>query len=516
MLALLALAAAGFGALPLVQGDETVQDFKRYYRKFHETWERVEAVRALDGIDDPEVPRVLLKYKVLRDPDPQVARAGFEVLVQLPSEKARAPLLAVLEDGKPADVLPPIVRAAGAGGWSEFLPLLRPFLEAGDDTLRLWTATALGQLGDEASLPALAGLATGDPNPLVRAAAVDALKALGKGHEDVAGPALVQALQDEALEVQTAAALALQVVRVKEAVPVLLDLWEEGEGRILEQVYPTLLAITDMQFGTDPAIWRRWWDRAGADWVPPSDEEVARRRAAREAMNAQYAAPKKQAAFMGIETPSVRVVFIIDVSGSMEEQVVDRESFQGYRSFRKLDIVKEELVRTLEGLEGNVRFNVLAFASKVYSWRRDLAPANALNRRSAIRWVEKLKPVGGGQAAAAAAAGLRGSSGVDDGRTNTYAALLAGLGIPTDRRGLPVLPGDADALPTPVDTIFFLSDGRPTVGALVDPDDILESVLELNRFRRIVIHTIAIGEFQKDFMQELARRTGGQFVDLGR
>ncbi len=514
MLSMLALAAVGLWALP--QGDETVRDFKRYYRKFQDTWERVEAVRALDGIDDPAVPTVLLKYKVLQDADPQVARAGFEVLVRLPSEAARAPLRAILEEGKPPAVLPVLVRAAGAGGWQEFQPLLLPLLEFRDDSLRLWTATALGQLGAEDALPALAGLATGDPNPLVRVAAVDALKTLGKGHEEVAGPALVQALQDDALEVQTAAALALQVVREKAAVPVLLDLWEHGEGRILEQVYPTLLAITDLQFGADPALWRRWWERAGETWQVPSDEEVAKRKAARAAMNAQYVSPRQQASFMGIETPSIRVVFIIDVSGSMEEQVVDRESFQGYESYRKLDIVKEELARTIEGLEGNVRFNVLAFASKVYNWRKNLAPANALNRRSAIRWVEKLKPVGGGQAAARAAAGLRGSSGVDDGRTNTYAALLAGLGIPTDREGLPVLPADADALPTPVDTIFFLSDGRPTVGALVDPDDILESILDLNRFRRIVLHTIAIGEFQKDFMQELARRSGGQFVDLGR
>ena len=42
------------------------------------------------------------------------------------------------------------------------------------------------------------------------------------------------------------------------------------------------------------------------------------------------------------------------------------------------------------------------------------------------------------------------------------------------------------------------------------------SITEINRFRRITLHTIAIGEFQKDFMQELARLNGGVFVDLGR
>ena len=67
-----------------------------------------------------------------------------------------------------------------------------------------------------------------------------------------------------------------------------------------------------------------------------------------------------------------------------------------------------------------------------------------------------------------------------------------------------------------VDTVFFLSDGRPTVGAFVDPDDILREVKEANDLRKVIIHTIAIGEFQKDFMKRLAEENGGIFVDLGR
>jgi hypothetical protein len=67
-----------------------------------------------------------------------------------------------------------------------------------------------------------------------------------------------------------------------------------------------------------------------------------------------------------------------------------------------------------------------------------------------------------------------------------------------------------------IDTIFFLSDGRPTVGDFVDPDDILREILAANELRKVKIHTIAIGEFQKDFMRKIAERTGGVFVDLGK
>ena len=100
--------------------------------------------------------------------------------------------------------------------------------------------------------------------------------------------------------------------------------------------------------------------------------------------------------------------------------------------------------------------------------------------------------------------------------TNTYAALLAGLGIKNPDKLETTTQGATEFVKGSGDTLFFLSDGRPSVGELVDPDDILEAVLELNRFRRVVIHTIAIGEFQKDFMEFLARDTGGIFMDLGR
>ena len=108
-----------------------------------------------------------------------------------------------------------------------------------------------------------------------------------------------------------------------------------------------------------------------------------------------------------------------------------------------------------------------------------------------------------------ARAGLTGAANLEAGKTNTFGALMRALEVSgrgaTDR-GYEVA----------VDTIFFLSDGRPTTGELIDPDDILREVRGANRLRKVVIHTIAIGEFQKQFMKTLATENGGMFVDLGR
>jgi Mg-chelatase subunit ChlD len=98
------------------------------------------------------------------------------------------------------------------------------------------------------------------------------------------------------------------------------------------------------------------------------------------------------------------------------------------------------------------------------------------------------------------------------GKTNTYGAMMTALGIDPEK-GLRT--GDKD-YKTDIDTIFFLSDGRPTVGEFVDPEDILREIRAANELRKIVIHTIAIGEFQKDFMRKMAEQNGGVFVDLGR
>ena len=67
-----------------------------------------------------------------------------------------------------------------------------------------------------------------------------------------------------------------------------------------------------------------------------------------------------------------------------------------------------------------------------------------------------------------------------------------------------------------LDTVYFLSDGRPSVGKLVDTEEILKDVAKYNDVFKIVIHSIAIGEFQKSFLQRLAQDNGGVFVDLGR
>lgn len=514
---LLALAAC---AAPAAAQEDTVKDFKRFFRKEKDPAVKVELILSLGGVEDPGVASVLLP--LLTDPDPAQSAAALRVLSGLKEPASRAPLLPVLEEGKPEEALPFIARAAGDGRWAEFAAPLLPLLAAPDDALRLWTVTALGQLRHAEALAPVCQLVTADPNAMVRAAAVDTTIILGKGREAEAGPALVAALQDPSLSVSVAACRGLRTVRSAAAIGPLIEILERADsGKLLEEIWPTLVAITDEPFSGDVTIWRGWWDRVNASggYTLLTDEQIATRKAARQQANAQYTTPKTETTFMGVETASRNIVFVIDVSGSMEELVVNRDSFRerGFTDFQKLAVVKEELKRSVETLGDNVRFNIHAFATQVHPWKDRLMPANALNKKSAIAWISDLKPIGGEQAAARASSGLRNSSGLEDGRTNAFAGLLAGLGVDQDpkKRG-PMTEAASNAMEGEGDTMFFLTDGRPTVGEIVDTEDILVQVRELNRFRKVTIHTIAIGDFTSSFLKQLAEQNGGVFVDLGK
>jgi hypothetical protein len=73
------------------------------------------------------------------------------------------------------------------------------------------------------------------------------------------------------------------------------------------------------------------------------------------------------------------------------------------------------------------------------------------------------------------------------------------------------------ALEYPSSAVILMSDGEPNS----PPGFIIENITQLNQFRRIEIHTVAIGEYTHNrnlvlFMQTLARLNGGDFVGVSR
>ena len=66
------------------------------------------------------------------------------------------------------------------------------------------------------------------------------------------------------------------------------------------------------------------------------------------------------------------------------------------------------------------------------------------------------------------------------------------------------------------DTLFFRTDGEPTDGEITKADELLGWFNERNRFSRLRVHVISLGNTGVDheFLRKLAESNGGQYVNL--
>ena len=171
--------------------------------------------------------------------------------------------------------------------------------------------------------------------------------------------------------------------------------------------------------------------------------------------------------YYGINIHAKRIMFIIDHSGSMEEPAPG--------GVNRLTRAKLELIKVIRELPEETEFALMFYETNVRFWRKELVLANQENKLEAIAFVRRL--------------------GFGD-RTNTYGALRGSLTFDDD-----------------LETVFMLTDGKPTIGATVQPAKILEDILGRNRFRNLNYNTIgiAVNPATEAFLKQLAVGSGGEY-----
>ncbi|MCB9918210.1 MAG: HEAT repeat domain-containing protein [Planctomycetes bacterium] len=305
-----------------------------------------------------------------------------------------------------------------------------------------------------------------DPDRDIRNAALEQLsKADAKGLLEY----LKQGLIHKDWSTRYVAIDALRDSRNKEAVPLLIDALGRESGRLGIAVADALWSLTAQTFEQDAKAWRAWWDKEGKSFEVPTAAELEKAATERELKRLKETTVV--AKFFGVEITSQRVIFILDVSGSMVEPVLGR--YEGKREATRLEVAKRELLAAIESLAGNALFNIFVFSSGVERWaKEDIGGMTKKTREQAKVWIDRLGAGGG---------------------TNLYDAVKEAFDDPD------------------VDTIYLLSDGEPTAGEVTDPAQIRDDVKRWNEHRKIVIHTVAVGG-SLQILEHLALDSGGKYV----
>ncbi len=335
-----------------------------------------------------------------------------------------------------------------------------------DDVFR-WVVTLAGVRKPAATHELLATAKDESVALSARIVAVDALAArrdgtlLGLAIERLAAP-------PESFGLLPAYLGALRTLHDRRAVEPLIAFLERGDlGRLREDGHLALLSLTGEKHGPYADPWKRWWEEHGKTFqMPPEPTPPGRTEK-----------PEPGVTFYGVHTFSDRVLFIVDISGSMDKP--SRAEGDGGKT--KMEIARKELVGAVHLLPETAQFNVIFFNHAVIPWQSKNVTADSRTKKLLEAWVADQPAVGG---------------------TNIFDSLELGFATAVNVTGRPAL-----------DTVFFLTDGKPTAGKFQDPQAILERVREFNAAARLRIHAIGIGDdHDAEFMKELARIGDGQYV----
>lgn len=370
----------------------------------------------------------------------------------------------------------------------------RGFSSLSHDHAKRIVAGGLVRNPEFASLADFAKKALRDSDPGIR---LVTLQGLAQRKDPTTVDLCIKALKEKGWPHRLAAAEALAGIGDPSAIAPLVDAIAVEEGRLIEDYADALAALTGEQLGAEPAAWRAWYE--------DNKEKLAEQGAKPKNTKRVKKLDRTVVDFYGVKTRSRRVMFLIDISGSMKDPLEEEprgpttgDEEEEMLKGPKIEVAKRLLKQAIRNLSEETYFNIITFNHVVKTFQPTMIEAKQDNKNAAYLMINDLEPMGA---------------------TFTYGALkesfrLGGRGV-SDR-----------AYDPGVDTIILLSDGAPTNDDIdnaepMEPKKILEQVQEWNGLSKVKIHTIAIdpglsgGGFHK-FMKALAAQNGGTYTPIGK
>jgi len=470
----------------------------------------------------------------------RVRTAALDAIAKLSSKDAKEALAAGArgewDGGKSKELRAGALLALGYIKDEAYEPVIEAALADGNPIVRIHAVDALRMIGGEKATRALIRVVDGETDDAVLVTAAKALRTIygkflrnaeeasdreklksGKDDEQGEGddkPAAKKSAAPPTARLAVRAAIRalgrttwradmvlvrlLDDFRSGEAVPALIAVLERFRDNpkdvesgklsylLKTRVHDLLVSMTGAVYSANqPEKWRELWDKE------KDNIKVAEKRAPKKSGNTVAAG------FVGIPVQGSRVVFILDLSGSMDFPMGAKDGGE-----KRLDYAKRELLKAVDGLSPNSMFNLVTFNGddKAESWHKKLVDANKRNKKSFHKFVDKLRPLGG---------------------TNLWSGMESALNIKTLVYG--------NHYETTVDEIFLLSDGAPSVGDVLDPIEILRLTQEINRFKEVRINTVFISSAAPrnrrvrqpdmtispvELMRRMAKQNGGKFVEI--
>ena len=404
-------------------------------------------------------------------------QAESEVARRSILEEQRMVSLALDAQGRRVAKLPAEAQTTGRDRW------VKGPLADRDWSARHRAYELLGHTPVDWALDVLVEAAAREPDPRALVAALDGI---GGREAAKAVPPLVARLADARWSVRAAAVAALERTPSKETIDALVAWMAQEQGRLLDDCARALRTLTGADIGSNPEMWRNWWEGHRDQWTGPPPPAPKSEGLHPMAPPPEPVKDKGRTGFFGIETTSRRLVYVIDVSGSMHEPVGGEGP---EASATRAELAKKELKQAIASLDDGVLFNIVFFSGTVRPWRPEMVVADVKARREAQEFTDAVDVTGG---------------------TATYDALEAAfamgdVGKARKREADPT--GNAK-----LDTVILLSDGNPTLGRSTKTETIRAAVREWNATRRVMVHTIAFGaDADREFLRLLAEESGGTF-----
>ena len=354
----------------------------------------------------------------------------------------------------------------------------------------------LGMSGDPAVKPALEQALQSKVSSL-RIAALEALARFG---ED-ALPSLLPLLEDRGAAVRLATVEALRGIGSAKATPALASRLADARGVLRAELVKTLEQLTAQKFGAAPDAWKEWYEAYQED-IEAGRFDIKEV----EVQEAERVDVRDQLSFYGVGSPSRNAIFVIDGSWVLSVPASVKKLAERYiRTWRgappswmkgtptQKQVLLRELNKTLANMHTDARFGLTLlhadFKIESLGVKKLLRPT----KRDVARVQKRLKSQRANIGWCSQYQGLR------------EALRLCGLDPEQDGDF-----GEPDA-----DAIYLWNPGAPGGGRYMLPEAVVDAFARLNRFRRVRVYAIRIGNNKEDgelLMKGLAERSGGSYL----